>query len=105
MSQADLARESGLSTGAVSMLVTDTRGAGRDACQAIAHAFKIPSEEVYRAAGLLPPVDELDEQRARIDYKVSQLDPNDQELVEQFAEMLLRRRLGNNAGTSLEKPE
>lgn len=52
--QADLARVSGLSRTAISNILNGKRQAGVDALTAIAGAFKIPPEELFQAAGILP---------------------------------------------------
>jgi transcriptional regulator with XRE-family HTH domain len=54
-SQADLARNSGVSRASISNIVTSYRTPGPDVCSGIAQAFHIPAEEVFRRAGLLPP--------------------------------------------------
>lgn len=53
--QADLARITGLTTAGVSKLLSSSRGAGPDACRAIARALELPEELVFRKAGLLSP--------------------------------------------------
>lgn len=55
LSQADLARKSGLTTAAISRILTGSRDAGPDACRAIARALDLPEELVFRQAGLLSP--------------------------------------------------
>jgi transcriptional regulator with XRE-family HTH domain len=59
-SQADLARHAGVSRAAISDIVSGKRGLGRDLAVAISEALDTPLEEVYRAAGLLPPKPEGD---------------------------------------------
>ena len=56
--QSELARRSGLSPTAVSDVLSGRRNPGIVFCDGVAQAFKIPSAEVYKIAGLLP-VDEL----------------------------------------------
>ena len=55
-SQADLARSSGLTRGAISKYLID-RIPDESALRKIAHAFKLPPETVFCAAGILPPED------------------------------------------------
>lgn len=52
--QADLSRATGLDTAVISNLRNGKRGPGEDTCTAIATAFHLPPEVVFRAAGLLP---------------------------------------------------
>jgi len=54
MSQADLARASGITRGGVSNLLNQVRRPDPGTCTAIAKAFNLPPETVFRAAGLLP---------------------------------------------------
>ncbi len=54
MSQADLARSSGLSRTAISKIISGSRDPGPDACTGIASAFNFPPDIVFRKAGLLP---------------------------------------------------
>lgn len=53
MTQADLARESGLTSAAISRIMRGSRGVGPEGCRAIAHALKLSEEKVFRQAGLL----------------------------------------------------
>jgi transcriptional regulator with XRE-family HTH domain len=56
MSQAELARKSGLTRSAINKLVNRQQLApGNDMCLGIANAFNIPPETVFRKAGILPP--------------------------------------------------
>jgi transcriptional regulator with XRE-family HTH domain len=52
--QADLSKRSGVTTSQISRILSGTRGIGIDACRAIARAFHIPEERVFRKAGFLP---------------------------------------------------
>jgi transcriptional regulator with XRE-family HTH domain len=66
LGQHDLARLSGISQGSVGNVIRGDRSPGPDLCHAIARAFKMPPEIVFRAAGLLPPVSEKTERVERI---------------------------------------
>jgi transcriptional regulator with XRE-family HTH domain len=57
-SQADLARASGLTTGAISNYING-RTPDKTALRKLAKAFKLPPETVFRAAGILPPEPDL----------------------------------------------
>lgn len=52
--QAKLAGLMGMSPAQVTRIMSGERGIGEQSLTAIAKAFRIPPEEVYRAAGLLP---------------------------------------------------
>ncbi len=62
MTQADLARESGLTTAGISRIISGSRGPGPDACRAIAKALGLSEELVFRRAGLLSPKEEESEE-------------------------------------------
>jgi len=107
-SQADLARAAGLTRSTINGVVTGTRGAGTEFCNAIAHAFKIPPEEVFRIAGLLPPKEDDDEKlREEMNYKISQLPPDLQEDAMRYVDFLLEKQEQKNRGKNnldLKKP-
>jgi transcriptional regulator with XRE-family HTH domain len=50
----EMARRGGLSSGAISNVMTGNAPAGWDLCVGIARALEIPPEGVFRKAGLLP---------------------------------------------------
>lgn len=52
--QADLSRSAGLTTAAVSRIMTGTRRPGPEACTGIAKALGLPISYVFQRAGLLP---------------------------------------------------
>jgi transcriptional regulator with XRE-family HTH domain len=54
--QADLAQASGLTNATLSRILSGSRRAGPEACAAIATALDVLPEQVFRLAGLLPPV-------------------------------------------------
>lgn len=89
MKQADLARASHLDTAVISNLINDKRGPGDETCTAIANAFGLPVEHVYRAAGLLPdlptPRDQYEE---IIRYRLSVLDDSQLENVLRYIEFI-----------------
>ena len=58
--QSELARRAGLSPAAITDVLKGRRNAGKDFCDGIATAVKLPPDEVYRIAGLLPPEPERD---------------------------------------------
>jgi transcriptional regulator with XRE-family HTH domain len=70
-SQADLAYSAGISRAVVNKLLNRKTYPQPDTLQAIARAFKIPVETVYRAAGLLPQETETDSFTAEIVHKLN----------------------------------
>ena len=55
-SQSELSRRAGLVSSAISMVMSGQRGPGTEFCLGLARAFQITPEEVFRRAGLLPPL-------------------------------------------------
>lgn len=53
-SRIDLSRQCGVSHVAITHVINGERNPGPDLCRAIARAFEMPEEEVFRLAGLLP---------------------------------------------------
>lgn len=53
--QADLHRASGLRRGTISGVINQLRNPGTAFCEAVARAFQLPAEDVFRRAGILPP--------------------------------------------------
>jgi len=86
--QADLARAANLDTAVVSNLYNGKRGPGEDTCRAIARAFELPIETVYRAAGLLPPVSEDDALIEQITNDLNRLSEPRRKLVMDFVRFL-----------------
>jgi transcriptional regulator with XRE-family HTH domain len=86
-SQADLARRSGLTRGAVSNYVNG-RTPDEQSLRKIAKAFSVPPENVFRAAGLLPK-SSSDPWTDELIYKIQQLDPSAKKMIEKFLQVLL----------------
>jgi transcriptional regulator with XRE-family HTH domain len=90
--QADLARASCLTTAAISRLMNGSRGIGPDACNAIANAFKLPPEIVFRKAGLLPLDKEEIPGMAELCVLVELLDDDDRQELLEIARLKLERQ-------------
>lgn len=91
--QAELARRSGISDAHISRVVTGGRKPGADAVQRIARALRLPAEEVFRRAGLLPPRGATADDLARYDDMLStiaSLTPENQRLVFDLVERIRR---------------
>lgn len=82
-SQADLARASGLTTASISKYVGG-RIPDESALKKIAKAFNLPPETVFRAAGILPPVSELDATREEIIELTSHMSREEQREVLEY---------------------
>jgi transcriptional regulator with XRE-family HTH domain len=90
MTQAELSRRSGITTAQISRIISEARGIGSSAANAIAIALDLPAEEVHRAAGLLPPQPREDPLVNVITYLAEKLPTKEDK---QDAEQYLRLRL------------
>ena len=90
MTQAELARKSGVTPPQISRILSGTRGTEGKTLSAFAHALKLPPEEVYRAAGLLPPEPAETKLARQITHITSQLPPEEQQGLLEFAKLRLR---------------
>ncbi len=91
-SNADLAKAAGISRGSVTNIISGIRSPGTDICEAIARAFKIPPEVVYRHAGLLPPALEPDEKRQELVHLFELMNDNNREDTIDYARMKLQKQ-------------
>lgn len=66
INQSDLAQKSKLSASQISRILKLESTPGQEAITAIARALQLPADTVFRAAGILPAVSELDEYKAKI---------------------------------------
>jgi transcriptional regulator with XRE-family HTH domain len=90
-SQSDLARASGLTRQAIGRYLAEkTKTPDEFALQKIAHAFELPPETVYRAAGILPSKPADDEEIEEIMYEVRHMNKADR------PELLAYIRMKNN---------
>lgn len=79
MTQADLARASGISRGGISNLINQVRNPDAETCLAISRALNLPPETVFRAAGLLPPVSPAIALSEEVMYLLQKLPVEEQE--------------------------
>jgi transcriptional regulator with XRE-family HTH domain len=94
-SQADLARASGLTRGAVSNYING-RIPDEAALRKIAKAFKLPPETVFRAAGILPTL-QTDAIIDEIAHLARQLPPDDvQDLIDLARSKIKRHERTDN---------
>jgi transcriptional regulator with XRE-family HTH domain len=87
ISQAELARRAGVTRAAINSILTGARGPGVELCKGIARALKLPPEQVYRAAGLLPAAVKIDEDIEQILHEVEKLPKADKEEILAFIRM------------------
>ena len=90
-SQADLSRQTGMTTGGVSMLLNQTRKPSPETLLTLSKAFQIPPESIFRAAGLLPPEPQLTEGTKMILYLFQQLSDEGKRDLISYARFLLEK--------------
>jgi len=95
-SQAEFARQTKLSPAQVTRLLNGERGVGENGLIAIAHAFKLPLETVFRAAGILPPQAPEDELMNEIMHLAGDLPAQDKQDILEYVRM--RNRLAEERG-------
>lgn len=93
MTKADLVRASGISQSQISKILGMQSPPGKKSLKAIAQAFHLPPEYVFRIAGLLPDQQEPDDLRKKIlDYKLAELSDDELERVIEYIEFLQHRK-------------
>jgi transcriptional regulator with XRE-family HTH domain len=98
MKAADLTRATNgrLQSGVISNFTREKRSnPEHETCQLIAQAFNIPVEEVYRAAGYLPPVNGSNPTIEQVAHIMRGLDETNQQEILAYAilrESIARRR-------------
>ncbi len=90
---ADLSRASGLSRSAISLTIGGRNSVTWEFCYALAKAFGIPAENVFREAGLLPPAPR-DEDMKRLSDQAKYLTPANLDLLIDLAQVLYKRQEG-----------
>lgn len=89
MTQSELARLAGLSRGTLSNLISGTRGRGPDSIEAIARALKLPPDQVFRVAGLLPPKRDVDEETEELNHLLDLLTPDKRKIAKSILNALI----------------
>ncbi len=74
----------------MSRILSGERKPTPETLQAFARALKLPIETIYRAAGLLPPADKIDEKIRNIEHSVAGLSEDDQRDVLEYVRMKVR---------------
>ncbi len=88
-SQADLAREAGLSRGAVGNVLRQERDPGKEFLIGISRALHIPPEEIFRIAGFLPETRDEDPLAKEAAYLVGLLPEEQKQVVVDYIRFLL----------------
>lgn len=95
----ELARRSGLTATTISDIEGDKANIGQQACNAIARAFNLPPEEVFRRAGILPPAPERTPGLKEAEFLFTKLSPERRSLI-----LATMRAWVDSAETATEKP-
>jgi transcriptional regulator with XRE-family HTH domain len=98
--RAELARRANINQSTLSMIYNGYREPGNDVCYAIAAAFGIPTETVFRAAGILPNQPGTDEDFEELKHLFNQM--TDEEQEEFLATGRLKIDLRNKRGEAHE---
>jgi len=77
----ELARQADLSSAFVSMVMTGQRNPGEKFCHGIAKAFDLPIDDIFRRAGILPPIPDLDANAEAMLHLFRNLPESEQERV------------------------
>jgi len=96
MTQSELARRAGLSHSTITNIIANRRGVSSETIISIAKALEITPEDLLRDTGVLPESREA-RRNARIERILThaeKLDPESQELLEEFAKMLSGKKNG-----------
>lgn len=100
--QADLARIAKVDGGVISRLLTGERSPKPETLVSIAKAFRLPPEQLFRIAGVLPS-HSINERSTRLAYRISQLPAEDQETIDAMIDGLYNRR--KNRGEIIDLPD
>jgi len=88
-SQSSLARKAGISRGTLSNIISGARGRGPDTLKAISRALKLPHEQVFRAAGLLPPKPDTDPWIEEQAHKLTLIPPGMRKIASKFIDSVI----------------
>jgi transcriptional regulator with XRE-family HTH domain len=92
LSQAELARRAGVTQATISLVLSENRNPGTEFCEKVARALRMPPEEVFRAAGLLPARADTNPLDERIRYLISTL-PTQEDKEDVLAYIEMRTRI------------
>jgi transcriptional regulator with XRE-family HTH domain len=105
-SQAELARRGGITASAVSKLMTrQQRQPGKDMLSAIARAFDMPVEDVYRIAGEFPAKYDDDPLTKEAEFLMSQLPEDMRQQAVNFIRFLSEQEKKKVAASRLDRPQ
>lgn len=88
-SQADLSKRSGLHRAIISKVLLGSSTPTPETLESIARGLDVPIEQVFRAAGILPPAPETDEMIESLNHKINALTPGARAIAERLLDALL----------------
>jgi len=91
-SQADLARRSGVAPGTISRIMNNSRGVGPELLNLIAIGLRLPPEQVFRAAGLLPEQENDSPRAEEAKFLFQQIPEEDQEIIIQLMRVICEKK-------------
>jgi len=91
-SQYELAKRSGVNRSTISRIVNGARGIGNETLTAIAETLQIPTEEVFRHAGIIPKRSIRYTRVEEFQYIYDALPPDKQQEVLEYARYVLERQ-------------
>ena len=100
-----LARRAWLSSGGISIVMTQRQNPGVEFCLGVARALNEPPEKIFRLAGLLPRRSDPDEKLDEILFYFDQMTPQAQEHFRQIARALAESRALSGGGERVETDE
>lgn len=106
LSQSDLSRKSGISQSQISLVLSGARKPGIEFCNAISKVFKLPLEDIYRHADLMPASikDDEDQSTKEIVHLLNQMDKDSVQQVKDFVKFLANKHEKNNSAAENNEP-
>lgn len=92
LTQSDLARMANLNRAVINKIENNASSPTPETLNSIASALKLPTETVFREAGLLPPKPEIDQKIEDLSHLMRELPKDDLEEIEFIIRMKLNRK-------------
>ena len=99
-----MARAAGVSRSAISEIISGQRQVGKRTATAVADALKLPPEQVFRAAGILPSKRE-DPWVDKMAHKLGQLPSGMRGVAERFIDSMLDSEEADRKAKAKAKPK
>jgi len=89
-----LASKAGLSASAIYLISSGDRGIGLEVCKGLSKALELPLDVVYRVAGHLPKIAEIEEDVQMGAHYLSMMTPEERAMVLGMIESVATKRIG-----------